>query len=286
MIIDVSKHDGMINWEKAKSDGVQGAIIRCGYGRDVKNQDDEYFHRNVSECQRLGIPFGVYLYSYAGDVEKAKSEADHVKRLVKGLKLDFPIFYDLEEDKYSSVASKVAKTWLECMKGYNVGIYANTWWWKNYLKDIDCKKWVAAWDVPKPKIENMILWQYDAYGTVNGVGKGSVDLNKPFGEILDIINGNDDDDNDNDDGNDEGGKIMLEVEVLKKTDPTMKGPEVFTVQSILKCLGYKGKNGKVLALDSSFGGNTEFALKNFQEDKGLVVDGICGPKTWDKLVNG
>lgn len=273
MIVDVSKHNGLIDWEKAKADGVQGAIIRCGYGRDVKNQDDEYFSRNVRECQRLGIPFGVYIYSYAGDVDKAKSEADHVKRLVNGLKFDFPIFYDLEESKYSGVAKKVALAWLNEMKGYNVGIYASLYWWNTYLKGIVCKKWVAAWNTSKPNVDNMILWQYDAYGTVNGIGKGSVDLDQPFGEILDIINGN----------TPEGGKIMLEVKVLRKGD---KCPEVFAVQSILKAKGYKGENGKVLALDQSFGGNTAYALANFQRDNGLVADSICGPKTWDKLING
>ena len=273
MIIDVSKHNGRIDWDKAKASGVQGAIIRCGYGRDVANQDDPYFKRNVSECQRLKIPFGVYIYSYAGDAEKAKSEADHVKRLVRGLKFDFPIFYDLEESKYSSVAKKVAETWLSCMKGYNVGIYASLYWWNTYLKGITCKKWVAAWNTSQPKIDGMILWQYDAYGTVPGVGSGSVDMDKPFGEILDIINGN----------TPEGGKIMLEVNVLKKGS---KGPEVFTVQAILKAKGFKGKDGKVLALDESFGGNTEYAFTNWQKSVGLVADGICGAKSWDKLVNG
>ena len=275
MIIDVSKHNGKIDWDKAKASGVQGAIIRCGYGRDVANQDDPYFKRNVSECQRLKIPFGVYIYSYAGDAEKAKSEADHVKRLVRGLKFDFPIFYDLEESKYSSVAKKVAETWLSCMKGYNVGIYASLYWWNTYLKGITCKKWVAAWNTSQPKIDGMILWQYDAYGTVPGVGSGSVDMDKPFGEILDIINGN----------TPEGGKIMIEVEVLKRTDPTMKGPEVFTVQSILRAKGYK-YGGSLIKCDSSYGKITEACVIQFQKDNKLTADGIVGTKTWNKLVNG
>ena len=70
--IDVSYYQGDIDWEKAKSAGVEFAIIRCGYGMDVKNQDDEKFERNVTECERLSIPYGVYLYSYADSVEKAE----------------------------------------------------------------------------------------------------------------------------------------------------------------------------------------------------------------------
>lgn len=262
MIIDVSKHNGKIDWEKAKSE-IEGAIIRCGYGRDVKNQDDEYFQRNVSECQRLGIPFGVYIYSYAGDVEKAKSEADHVKRLVKGLKLDFPIFYDLEEAKYSKVATKVAETWLSEMKGYDVGIYANLHWWTNYLKGIECKKWVAAWNVSQPNVKNMVLWQYDAYGTVDGVGKGSVDLNKNI--ALKVV----DDQGQNNDSNEKNEKVSdTKMPTIKKGS---KGKAVKVWQVIIGA-----------DVDGKFGPETDKLTRAFQEKNNLEVDGIVGPKTWKK----
>ena len=76
---------------------------------------------------------------------------------------------------------------------------------------------------------------------------------------------------------------MVELSVLRKGD---KGSEVFSVQSILKAEGYKGDNGKILALDKSFGGNTEYAVKSFQKANGLTADGIVGSKTWDKLLKG
>lgn len=177
MIIDVSEHNGKLNWEKLKPQ-IEGAIIRCGFGSDYKSQDDAYYSRNVSECERLGIPYGVYIYSYANTVAKAKSEASHVKRLVKGHNLTFPIFYDLEEEKYSSYASKMAQTWMAEMSGYEIGIYANTYWWKNYLKNASCKnKWVAYWGATKPSISNMVLWQYSSTGKISGVS-GQFDLNK------------------------------------------------------------------------------------------------------------
>lgn len=176
MIIDVSEHNGKLDWEKLKSE-IEGAIIRCGFGSDQTKQDDAYYSRNVSECTRLGIPFGVYIYSYANTVNKAKSEAKHVKRLVKGLNLTFPIFYDLEEEKYSSCATKMAQTWLAEMDGYDVGIYANMNWWKNHLKGVTCKnKWVASWGKKQPSITNMVLWQYSDNGTI--AGKSGFDLNK------------------------------------------------------------------------------------------------------------
>lgn len=176
MIIDVSEHNGKLNWEKLKPQ-IEGAIIRCGFGSDYSSQDDAYYSRNVSECERLGIPYGVYIYSYANIVAKAKSEASHVKRLVKGHKLTFPIFYDLEEEKYSSYASKMAQTWMAEMSGFDVGIYASTYWWKNYLKNVSCKnKWVAYWGNTQPSISNMVLWQYSDKGTVAGIS--GFDLNK------------------------------------------------------------------------------------------------------------
>ena len=159
MIIDVSEHNGKLNWEKIKPE-IEGAIIRCGFGSDYSKQDDAYFERNCSECERFGIPYGVYIYSYANAVNKAKSEANHVKRLVKGKKLSLPIFYDLEEERYSSYATKMANTWLDEMEGYEVGIYANVNWWKNYLSGVKCdKKWVAYWGSKQPSISGMVLWQ-------------------------------------------------------------------------------------------------------------------------------
>ena len=80
-----------------------------------------------------------------------------------------------------------------------------------------------------------------------------------------------------------GGKYDVKVETLKKGS---KGPNVFLLQSFLKGKGYKGKNNKVLELDSSMGGNTCYAFGNWQEASGLTRDEICGPKSWDKIANG
>ena len=87
--IDVSSHQGKIDWDKVKAGGVEFAIIRCGYGSDIKEQDDAEFERNISECARVRIPYGVYLYSYADSVEKARSEAHHTLRMLNGRKPDF-----------------------------------------------------------------------------------------------------------------------------------------------------------------------------------------------------
>ena len=76
--IDVSHHQGKIDWAAVAADGIKFAILRCGYGENLPEQDDRYFEYNAAECQRLGIPYGVYLYSYATDAARAELEADHV----------------------------------------------------------------------------------------------------------------------------------------------------------------------------------------------------------------
>ena len=86
--IDVSQYQGEINWELVK-EHIDFAILRCGYGQDVPGQDDPTFIRNADECTRLGIPFGVYLYSYATDERAALSEARHVMRLVQNYKMEY-----------------------------------------------------------------------------------------------------------------------------------------------------------------------------------------------------
>ena len=103
VLIDVSEHQGKIDWEKVMPH-IDGAILRCGYGGNYEDQDDSQFFRNADECTRLGIPFGVYLYSYAKSIQAAQYEADHVLRLIKPYKLSYPVYLDLEESGTSEGA--------------------------------------------------------------------------------------------------------------------------------------------------------------------------------------
>ena len=82
-IIDVSEHQGKIDWKRVK-DYVDGAILRTGYGDNLPQQDDKYFEYNVEQCEKYGIPYGTYLYSYAGNLNQIKSEIEHEKRVTKG----------------------------------------------------------------------------------------------------------------------------------------------------------------------------------------------------------
>ena len=191
ILIDVSEHQGKIDWEKVKPQ-IDGAILRCGYGSDYTNQDDEQFKRNADECTRLGIPFGVYLYSYADSIEKAKSEAAHVLRLIKGYKLSYPVYLDLEESGTSEGAVERVIVFGDIIEkaGYWCGIYANLYWWEMILKKglERFTKWVAQYNVAcEYDGANLDIWQYSSKGRIDGIG-GNVDMNECYrdlpGEIL------------------------------------------------------------------------------------------------------
>ena len=196
--IDVSSWQKNIDWEKVKADGIGFAILRCGYGQDIKSQDDNTFKRNADECTRLGIPFGVYLYSYAINTQSAESEADHVLRLIKGYKLDYPVFYDLEDEKTTGKCSnKLIADMSEvfCKKiedaGYKVGIYANLYWFNNKLTDTrfnQWDRWVAQYNKECQYKGEYTMWQYSSSGKVNGIS-GNVDMNYCYVDYPSIISG-------------------------------------------------------------------------------------------------
>ena len=148
-IIDVSHHNGNIDWQTVKGN-VDGVILHCGYGQDLEKQDDPRFREWATECTILGIPFGVYLYSYAKSVDRIEGEAKHTLRLIKGYNLSLPVFFDSEEPGTESVAQACALKYMEIIKaaGYAVGIYASESWYKSYMSGIkDCPLWIAKYGI-------------------------------------------------------------------------------------------------------------------------------------------
>ena len=187
--IDVSTHNGDINWLAVKEYGVKFAILRLGYGQDYKDQDDAKFKANADACQQLGIPFGVYLYSYATTVKQAQSEARHCLRLVSGYNLSLPIYYDLEDPKTTASCSnsqilKISKAFAEVITdaGYEVGFYSNTNWWTNRLTDSfynGYSRWVAQYYTQCTYKGTKDIWQYSSKGKVAGI-KGNTDMNVTY----------------------------------------------------------------------------------------------------------
>ena len=204
--IDVSYHQGTIDWAKVKNSGVSFAIIRCGYGSNFSSQDDTQFLNNVRGAQTNGIDIGIYLYSHAqnttGNDSSATSEAQHVLRLLDeaGLKpgdLAYPVYYDLEENSQANLGpSKIADlatTFCNIISdaGYDVGIYANQNWWRNYLTDsvfstAGWNKWVARYPGSNKATDSGVsgteIWQFSDCGNVDGIN-GNCDMNFDYVDL-------------------------------------------------------------------------------------------------------
>ena len=188
--IDVSEHNRNIDWEKVKAAGIDYAIIRCGYGDNYDNQDDKQWMRNVSECERLGIPYGVYIYSYARNTDMASSEAQHVLRLISGHKLSYPVYFDMEDNStLGSDFGAITQTFCSTIQnaGYAVGVYANLNWWNKYLTDTRFEqwhRWVAQYNIQCDYTGTYAMWQYSSKELVDGID-GTVDMNYLIGTPAD-----------------------------------------------------------------------------------------------------
>lgn len=195
-VIDVSGWQGDIDWAKAKADGVEGVIIRLGYGEG--NNADKKAQRNISECKRLGIPFGIYWYSYADTPSIAKEEgADVVAKLkqfgVNPSDLAYPVYYDLEKWTWEghqpptdpNVYNNIVNNWYSALQsaGYkNLGVYSYTSYLQGPLKHVDIyakTTWVAQYGARMGFDSfptNSRGWQYTSTGKVDGIS-GNVDMN-------------------------------------------------------------------------------------------------------------
>lgn len=208
-VIDVSSWQGDIDWAKAKADGMEGAIIRLGFGWD--NDADAKAQRNIAECKRLGIPFGIYWYSYAEDVDGAKHEGNDVVSKLRQMgvspsDLKYPVYYDLERWTWTghtpptnpNVYNGIVNAWYGALQsgGYqNLGVYSYTSYLQGPLNNANIyakTRWVAQYGA---RIEftafgtNDRGWQYTESGQINGIS-GSVDMsafgNKEFESSIDL----------------------------------------------------------------------------------------------------
>lgn len=196
--IDVSFAQGRVDWDKLKGN-IDFAIIRCGYGNNQTNQDDVQWARNVAECNRLGIPWGTYLYSYAESAADAGSEAAHVLRLLKGLKPTYPVYIDMEHDaafRSRALSTQICKIFCETVSaaGFTAGVYANKDWATNRLDMAQLAAWtfwLAQYNSRVTYTGKYDMWQYSSSGTMPGIAD-KVDLNycyKDFAAATPVITG-------------------------------------------------------------------------------------------------
>lgn len=173
--VDISTHNGIVNFEQLKHAGIEFVIIRCGYGGNYTKQDDTMFKRNVEQCRKNNIPYGVYLYSYATSVEGAKSEAEHVLRLLKGSKPAYGCWYDVEDSKLPDNKKQLTDqvvTFCEALEkeGLYVGVYASLSWFRTRFDSriSAYDKWVAQWNSECTYEEPYGMWQFTSTLNIGG----------------------------------------------------------------------------------------------------------------------
>lgn len=194
--VDVSAHQGEINWEKAAADGIQFAMIRLGYRGYTEGEIglDPYFLRNIEGAQAAGLDVGVYFFSQAITKDEAVEEAEFVLNWIEGYELDYPIFFDWEDieaeartdgmDSVTLTACAVAFCKRVELNGYRAGVYFNQrFGFEEFdLRDLqDYELWLAEYALSPSFPYHFDVWQYANDGMLSGVD-GPVDLNLAFVE--------------------------------------------------------------------------------------------------------
>lgn len=189
--LDVSEFQGTVDWEQVKAAGYQFAMLRAGYGSGIV---DKQFHRNASECSRLGIPIGAYWFCYASSPQAAIREADACINTISGYQLDYPVCYDIEQASAayaagegvtmtSSLAGQLVQNFCNRLeeKSWYAMFYTN----RNFLDTClgsDLAKRYAFWYARyagSPDGTDCGMWQYTNEGSVPGVS-GNVDLDQAY----------------------------------------------------------------------------------------------------------
>ena len=192
--IDVSDYQGQIDWNTVKPQ-ISFAILKIGYGDDYTYQDDQYISRNISECERLGIPYGLYIYSYAQNTIQVDSEVAHILRIANG---HHPVclYYDVEDNSQQQFSKSTITSWVMrfcsavTSAGYKAGAYTYASWFDNKIDiyqvyNAGYSVWVAQ--TPNPPHWDGInydIWQYGQQSMSGIGGSGNVDVNYCYNEAL------------------------------------------------------------------------------------------------------
>lgn len=193
--IDASNFQGTIDWNQVKAAGIEFAILKVG---PVYGNIDDSFERNATECERLGIPYGVYYYSYARSLKDANKDAERTLAWLGGHHPSLPVYYDLEDNYIlqdpnfsKDKLAQIAQTFCNRMEavGFKSGIYANLNWLNNYLDSPSLSgydRWVAQYNWRCDYAGSYSFWQYSSSGNVPGVN-GRCDMNYCFnGSFLNV----------------------------------------------------------------------------------------------------
>lgn len=183
--IDVSKHNGTIDWKKVKASGIGYAIIRAGLGWGLPTSKDPMMDAHVKGCLNNGIPFGFYHYSYASTVEEAVQEANYFLDTVREYRPEYPLYLDQEYNSpvgrmgmaaYRQLRTDICKAFLDTLQdaGYYAALYSSTDWLNNWVFDNQLAaydKWVAQYSAACTYQGTYGMWQYSVIGTQGTKGK-------------------------------------------------------------------------------------------------------------------
>ncbi len=192
--IDVSKWQKEIDWDKVKNEGVDFAIIRCGYRGSVTGSlvEDPYFEQNIRGARAAGIKVGVYFFTQAVNEVEAVEEASMVISLVRDYELQYPVFIDTEGAGGNGRADSlnveertaVCEAFCTTVKnaGLEAGVYASRNWYNNKLTASTLESyaiWLAEYRSVPLYQGYYQMWQYTSKGKINGIN-GNVDLNVSY----------------------------------------------------------------------------------------------------------
>ena len=163
--LDLSKHNGTVDFNAIKKAGNDFVILRAGYG--VSGTKDPKFEEYYKKAKEAGLKVGAYYYSYALDVAGAKKEAQNFITLLTGKTFEYPVYLDMEDaDGYkkehggvsNATLCNICNAFCEIVEnaGYYTGIYASESWFNNQLKNVSDSydKWVANWGTNDGTLQN------------------------------------------------------------------------------------------------------------------------------------
>lgn len=186
--IDVSEYQGVIDWNRVKKSGIDFAILRAGYGKEI-SQIDKQFERNYSECKRLNIPVGAYWYTYATTAYEAKQEASVFLRTLAGKSFEYPVAFDIEEKAGLFRASELCDAFCSELEksGYYTAIYSFKSAFENNISASKYDTFLSHIGVEQTDYSGDYgLWQYSWTGRIDGIS-GDVDLDYAYKDYPTII---------------------------------------------------------------------------------------------------
>lgn len=195
-LIDLSYHNGNVNFSKVKSAGIDGVIIRTGYGIESPRQKDSKFEKYYTDAKAVGLYVGAYHYSYAQTADEAKNEAKFMLKILKGKSFELPIYGDFEEQTECSktVCCDIVKTFCNYLE--DAGAWAGLYSYDSFFSDKLTKSiptrytaWIAHVENIYPKYVtsgNIGIWQYSWKGKINGVN-GEVDMDYCYKDFPKLI---------------------------------------------------------------------------------------------------